>query len=171
MIETERLLLTPHSATQLEILHPILTNATTMGFWPRPFTPQEATGWAERAAAHHAEFGFGRMVARLRRTGEVIGDCGIMRTTVNGQAVVDLGYIIHHPHWGHGYATEAATALRDHAFGTLGLQWLHANMAFDHTASRHVAEKIGMVRVDEFLNERNRGIHTFLYALENPATA
>ncbi len=46
--------------------------------------------------------------------------------------------------WGQGYATEAATAIRDHAFGALGLPRLTALIVPTNAASIRVAEKIGM---------------------------
>ena len=39
-------------------------------------------------------------------------------------------------------------------------------MAHDHSASQRVAERIGMRRVAEYPNPRNRGILTYLYLLE-----
>jgi hypothetical protein len=34
---------------------------------------------------------------------------------------VEVAWRLVHEHWGHGYATEAATAWLDHGFGPLGL--------------------------------------------------
>jgi RimJ/RimL family protein N-acetyltransferase len=77
----------------------------------------------------------------------------------------DLGYILHHRHWGSGHATEAARDAMEDAFTRLGMEELHANMAHDHHASRRVAERIGMRRVGEFINARNRDIPTFIYTI------
>jgi ribosomal-protein-alanine N-acetyltransferase len=38
-------------------------------------------------------------------------------------------------------------------------------MAFDHEASRRVAEKIGMKKEKEFLNSRNRNFLTYVYSI------
>jgi RimJ/RimL family protein N-acetyltransferase len=46
--------------------------------------------------------------------------------------------------WGRGYATEAARAVRDFAFGDLGMQRLIAIIDPSNIASIRVAEKIGM---------------------------
>ena len=46
---------------------------------------------------------------------------------------------------------------------------LCANMAWDHLGSQRVAERIGMRRVLEFHNPRNRGILTYLYSISRPA--
>ena len=47
------------------------------------------------------------------------------------------------PYWGHGYATEAARALIDHAFGVLGHEMLASGVRVSNPASRRVLEKCG----------------------------
>jgi RimJ/RimL family protein N-acetyltransferase len=46
-------------------------------------------------------------------------------------------------HWGHGYATEAARAVIDHAFETLGHAQLVSGARVTNPASRRVLEKCG----------------------------
>lgn len=65
--------------------------------------------------------------------------------------------------WRRGYATEAASAIRNDAFDRAGLHELHANMPFDHLGSQRVAERIGMRKIGAFFHERNRSIRIFLY--------
>ena len=47
------------------------------------------------------------------------------------------------PYWGRGYATEAARALIDHAFGELGYERLAGRARVSNPASRRVLEKCG----------------------------
>ena len=54
-----------------------------------------------------------------------------------------LGYWIGKPYWG-GYATEAAAALLDLAFGPLGLHRVEATHLTRNPASGRVMEKLGM---------------------------
>lgn len=162
-LDTPRLSLRKFTLADADALFAIHSDPTTMCFWPRPRTLEETIEWIERSMRSYEEHGFGRYLVTLKETGELIGDCGILSMTLNGMEVVDIGYILHHPWWGRGLASEAAAAVRDHAFEGLGLPTLHANMAYDHIASQRVAEKIGMTKVGEFMNERNRGIRTMLY--------
>lgn len=166
MIETPRLLFRRTTPADADALFPILSDPTTMRFWPRPMMLEEVHAWIDRTIRSYEGHGFGRYLVTLKDTGELIGDCGIIHSTVDGIEVVDIGYIIHHPWWGRGIASEAAAGVRDHAFDTLGVPVLHANMAHDHIASQRVAEKIGMRRIGEFFNERNRGIRTMLYRMD-----
>ena len=165
LIETPRLRLRPFTRTDLDILHGLLSDPATMRFWPAPFTREQTAQWLERNIARFMADGLGRMALIRRDTGTLIGDCGTVRAEIDGAWENDLGYIVHADHWGQGYATEAATALRDYGFGPLGLTRLCANMAADHLASRRVAEKIGMTLEREFDNPRNRDFRTCLYAL------
>lgn len=165
IIETERLRLRPYTTEDLDALAAIVGDPITMSFWPQPFTRENTSAWIERSLSSYRTHGFGRWPVILREEGRMVGDCGLFRSTVNGHEVNDLGYILHHPWWRRGYAIEAARAVVRHAFDVLGLDAIHANMAHDNERSRLVAERLGMTKVEEFDNERNRGIRTLLYEL------
>jgi RimJ/RimL family protein N-acetyltransferase len=75
------------------------------------------------------------------KDGPIIGACGI--AVLNGRDP-EIGYWIGVPHWGHGYATEAARALIDHAFGELGYERLGGRARVSNPASRRVLEKCGV---------------------------
>lgn len=168
MIETADLTLRPHRADDLDALTQILSDPTTMSFWPRPYTREETAARIDQALKSYAEHGFGRYAVVLRETGQMVGSSGIVRMPVDGTLYNDLGYIIHHSFWRRGFATQAALALRDHAFGALGLSDLEANMPLDHHGSRRVAEHIGMRLVRTFRNAVNRDKETYLYELSKP---
>ncbi len=77
----------------------------------------------------------------LRSTGACIGQVGI-----NGGPLFpekELGWLLYEGFEGAGYATEAATALRDWARETLGLDRLVSYIDPDNIASARVAERIG----------------------------
>src|SRR5262245_66386413 len=69
---------------------------------------------------------------------EPIGACGLVQ--LDGPAP-DLGYWIGAPYWGNGYATEAARALIDYAFTTLGHDAVQAGARVTNPASRRVPEE------------------------------
>ena len=168
VLTTKRLALRCYAPGEDDALYPIMSDPVTMRFWPQPYDRAGVTGWVNRWIQSYAENGYGRWAMLDRETGQRIGDAGLIRTVLMGQEVIDLGYIIHNPYWRQGYAVEAAAAIRDHSFDVLGLPRLVANMAHDHAGSARVAEKIGMAKVAEFDNPRNRNIRTFFYALDNP---
>jgi len=71
--------------------------------------------------------------------GDVIGACGYELR--NG--VPEIGYWLGVPFWGNGYATEAARALIDYAFGECFCAAVHAGARVNNPASRRVLEKCG----------------------------
>jgi RimJ/RimL family protein N-acetyltransferase len=75
-----------------------------------------------------------------RLDGDVIGACGIAR--LDGKEP-EIGYWLGVPFWGNGYATEAARAVIDHAFGDLGYEHLLGGARVSNPASRRVLEKCG----------------------------
>ncbi len=62
---------------------------------------------------------------------------------------VEIGWRLVRDAWGSGIASEAARAIVRHAFDTVRLPRLIADIAADNAASRRVAEKLGMRRVGE----------------------
>lgn len=165
-LATERLIIRPYTEADIPAAQAFLTHAETMVFWPRPLTSDAAADWVRKNIERMRETPYGRCALVLKDEDALIGDVGVIRANVAGVECNDLGYIMHRRYWGRGLATEAALALRDYYFDVVRVDSLCANMAWDHHASRRVAEKLGMRRVLEFHNQRNRNILTYLYRVE-----
>ncbi len=73
--------------------------------------------------------------------GAFVGGCGLERD--DADAPYELGYWLGEPYWGKGYATEAARALVDLAFGAITCQHLVSQCRPMNRGSRHVLEKCG----------------------------
>ena len=108
--------------------------------------------WIARCRVNYHAQGYGRWAVVKKTKEAVIGFCGLaLEPEVNGRPEVELGYRLASSEWGSGYATEAATAVRDYAFGPLGLQRLIALIDPANVASIRVAENIGMCREADVL--------------------
>ena len=70
----------------------------------------------------------------------MIGACGVEPR--DGHCL-ELGYWLGTQYWAQGYATEAARAVIDHAFGDLGFAELQSGARISNPASRRVLEKCG----------------------------
>lgn len=57
---------------------------------------------------------------------------------------VEIGWRFVRDAWGHGYASEAAAAVMEHAFHTVGLDRIVAVLEPENDRSRRVCEKLGM---------------------------
>ena len=82
-----------------------------------------------------------------REDGRVLGRAGFLRwdpgTWQVGGDETELGWLLAREHWGHGYATEAALALRDWAVAERGLTRLISLIRPGNDRSVRVAERIG----------------------------
>lgn len=102
--------------------------------------------------------------AVVPRDGEnLIGYCGFFLQHVDGVEELEIGYRLHPDFWGKGMATEAAQAVRDHAFGELGLHRVISLIHPDNAASRRVAEKTGLTLEKQ---TSFRGFPTLVFKLE-----
>ncbi|HYD42504.1 MAG TPA: GNAT family N-acetyltransferase [Anaeromyxobacter sp.] len=81
----------------------------------------------------------------LRASGRLVGACGI-RIRSPEDRVADMGYALRRDAWGQGLATEAARALVEFGFRTLGMHRIWATCHVDNARSARVLEKAGMRR-------------------------
>lgn len=75
---------------------------------------------------------------------EHIGGISVYLEQDNGEIVGELGWIINEEYQGKGYVTEAARAVMDFSFNTLGLKKLIAHCDARNKASERVMQKLGM---------------------------
>lgn len=164
MLETQRLILRPMRQTDFDALLLIFTDRNVMAaFHHDPFTPQQMQGWLRRNLDHQNEFGYGLFSVLRKDTHELIGDCGLEQMEEMGAA--ELGYDFRSDVWNRGYATEAASAVRDYAFDILHLPQLISLIRVGNLASKRVAEKVGMTLTEEFTRY---GIRYWKYTIKNP---
>jgi RimJ/RimL family protein N-acetyltransferase len=91
----------------------------------------------------------------------VIGYCGFYHhPELPGE--VEIGYRLHPDYWNRGLITEAAHAVRDHAFADLKLPRVISLIHAENIPSRRVAEKNGM-KVEKEITFR--GFPTLVYAI------
>jgi len=152
MLQSKRLLLRTMTIDDVEPLMAVFTDPVVMrSFGGGLFDREQMEQWVQRNLAHQQQHGYGLFTTLLRRDGVIIGDCGLEHMDIDGVPEVEVGYDLRSDCWGRGLATEAATAVRDLAFGDLGLERLISLIRPDNAASCRVAEKIGMVHERDIL--------------------
>lgn len=113
--------------------------STTMNI-PHPYEDGMAETWIAR---HAPEFEAGLMaVWAITSASSLIGAISLRLERDHHRA--ELGYWLGQPYWGQGYATEAAVAVLDYGFTTLGLNRIHATHLTRNPASGRVMQKVGM---------------------------
>ena len=152
IIDTPRLTLRSMAEADLEQLLTIFADPKVMAaFNTAPFNRDQMSRWLRRNLAHQIEHGFGLFSVILKTESILIGDCGLEIMQIDGTPVAELGYDFRSDYWNRGFATEAAAAVRDFAFGTLQLPRLISLIRVGNTASRRVSEKIGL-RLEREIN-------------------
>jgi [ribosomal protein S5]-alanine N-acetyltransferase len=145
ILETARLVLRELVPEDLPALHAVLGDAENMRWYPHALSLEEVEAWIARQISRYPS-GTGLLGLVLRETGALIGDCGpVWQTVEEGQpAELEIGYHVHRDWQGRGLATEAARAVRDYAFATLGVDHVISLIRPENLPSRRVAEKTSL---------------------------
>lgn len=142
---TERLIVTPLRIEDVDRLHSFMERKKVMYAWEHGFTKADVREWINRQIYRYYSDGMGYCGVALRDNPEIlIGQAGLMKTTMNGKEVVEIGYIFHDAYWHNGYATEVASHLAEYAFANLRLPAVYCSIRPENKASIRVAERIGM---------------------------
>jgi ribosomal-protein-alanine N-acetyltransferase len=102
-------------------------------------------------APEHPRLGLWATVERS--SGAFLGRCGLLPWQIDGHHEVELAFLIDKSRWGEGFATEAATAIANHARTALGIQRLICLIMLGNSASIRVAQKVGMAFERELIDE------------------
>lgn len=107
---------------------------------PHPYTLKDAEAWV--AAVGNSDPGHETaFVVTLKQDGAIIGAAGY--AAMDEGSEIEIGYWLGEDYWGHGYATEAAQAVVDHAFSQGSFERIHGRCRVANPASRRVLEKSG----------------------------
>jgi len=111
---------------------------------PSPYPIALARRWvAHRIEWWHHGRGVTFAVTLSHEPDVLLGTVSLRRYARDRRA--ELGYWLAQPVWGRGLATEAARAVVDFGFRSLGLVRIYAQVLADNRASLHVLDKLGMV--------------------------
>ncbi|MGB2896989.1 MAG: GNAT family N-acetyltransferase [Anaerolineales bacterium] len=164
-LETPRLYLRLMQLSDLDDLLKIFGDSKVMAsFDTVPFNREQMENWMQRNIEHQKSHGYGLFSVILKSEGILIGDCGLEHMEVEGDLATELGYDFQSDYWNQGFATEAASAVRDYAFEKLNLPRLISLIRVGNAASKRVSEKIGMQFIDDFTTN---GIHYWQYAIDS----
>jgi [ribosomal protein S5]-alanine N-acetyltransferase len=177
-LETDRLILRPLRMGDLDSLAEWYADPEVM----RYIGPGEAIdrdrsqASLERMIASFEADGFGQLAVERKEDGALLGRCGILvwdpetwaptrASEAEGPVEIEVGYLFGRDHWGQGYATEAASAVRDWALANLQPERLIALIQPGNERSSGVARKLGMAPGDEIEIFGKRAV---VYSLGKP---
>jgi RimJ/RimL family protein N-acetyltransferase len=157
-VSTDRLCLRTPTPRDAEALYDLFANPEVMhGLGKEPVSELEkARAMIEEGIVGWRTDGLGPFVLETAADGQVVGQAGLMifdrrgwtpSTWANAgrHAQPELGWALIRAHWGHGYATEAAAAIRDWAHECRSIDRLVSLISPDNVRSQRVAERLGAI--------------------------
>lgn len=144
-IATERLLLRPLRADDMDALLAYRSRPDVCRYLPfDPMDRQEilnrlAGPWARTELTDEGQ----SLTLGIERAGQLVGDV-VLFWHSRQHAGGEIGYVLDPAHVGHGYATEAASALLRLGFHDLGLHRIIARLDERNDASARVVRRLGM---------------------------
>ena len=109
---------------------------------PHPYDDSDAVAFIARQQDNFASGRSVQFAMTSAADGELLGGIGL--TIDPDHASGELGYYVAQPHWGKGYASEAAAAVLAFAFDVKHLNRVHAHHMTRNPASGRILQKIGM---------------------------
>jgi [ribosomal protein S5]-alanine N-acetyltransferase len=153
-LSTPRLLLRPPRHEDAQALFAMWSDPLAMRYFSFAAMTDmdQATARVERLLNTSTEGTSLVCIIELRETGAVLGNCDLFNANEQCRRA-ETGFCLQRDHWGSGYMFEAASALIEHAFGTLNLRRIEADIDPRNAASAKLLERLGFVR-EGFLRER-----------------
>ena len=155
IIETERLFLREMKESDFDALYEVLADSDIMQHYPYTFDESRVRNWIQRNIERYRIFGFGLWVVCLKKTGEMIGDCGLTLQLIDGQIKPEIGYHIRADKQRNGYAKEASIAVRDWTFSNTPFNVVYSYMKSTNVPSVKTAISYGCKQVDEYQDDEN----------------
>jgi len=156
---TDRLCLRVPTPQDADALYHLFADAEVMqGLGKKPVSAvEEARAMIEGMIGGWQTDGLGAFVLETTATGQqVVGQAGLMIFDTRGwtpstwvkagsRAQPELGWALLRTHWGYGYATEAAAAIREWAHQCRSIDQLVSLISSDNVRSQRVAERLGAI--------------------------
>lgn len=160
ILETERLIVRPFAMSDLEVAHRLLDKDA----FQTEKTQKDREDWLRWTVLNYWALGqsyqppYGDRAIELKATGGLVGAVGLVPalgpfTQLDNPSSIDaqrffpefgLFWAVLSEHRGNGFATEAAKAIIDYAFGPLNLKRIIATTEHENIASQAVMKRLGM---------------------------
>jgi RimJ/RimL family protein N-acetyltransferase len=147
-LHTERLILRGWWESDREPFARLNADPVVMEHFPAPLSRVESDSMVGRILDRWSSGRPSLWAVEVPGVAPFIGFVGLLEPEFDAPFTpcVEIGWRLSAPHWGQGYATEAAQAALAHGFGTLGLDQIVSFTVPANQRSRQVMERLGMHR-------------------------
>ena len=168
-ISTQRLMLRPLTPADIPAIFGIFSNPAVMRYWSSSHWTEMVQAEKKMASVLEGYASGEHFTYAIIRSEDnrLIGTLSLFNIVAQSRRA-DIGYALGEPYWGAGYMHEALTAWVRHAFETLELNRLEADIDPRNEGSAKSLERQGFLR-EGFLRERwivgGQVSDTYLYGL------
>lgn len=155
-IRTARLVMRRWRDTDREPFAAMSADPEVMRYFPVTLDRAASDATIDRIEAQFAEQGFGLWALEVASSAQFIGFTGLnpMPGDVPGAGGLEVGWRLARPAWHQGYATEAARAAADVAFGGARCKEIWSMTAVVNQPSQAVMQRLGMTVFGHFDHPR-----------------
>jgi RimJ/RimL family protein N-acetyltransferase len=147
MIRTDRLLLRRWRDDDRAPFAAMNADAAVVEHLQGPMSSDASDAFVDRIETGWSERGWSLWAVEVPGVAPFIGYVGLWPADfVTGAPMVEVGWRLARPHWGHGYATEAAREALRFGFADIGLEEIVSFTVPQNGKSIRVMERIGLIR-------------------------
>lgn len=169
ILETARLLVRELTIEDMGNLKKTLQDEKAMVAYEHAFDDEEVKQWLQKQLYRYEQDGFGLWALIRKSDGTFIGQCGLTMQNVDGEELLEIGYLLQRAYWHQGYAIEAASAIKDYAFSKLHAPIVYSIIRDTNTASIQVALRNGMHPLRKTMKHYYRmDMPHIIYGVQNP---
>ncbi len=144
ILETSRLILRELTPDDLDFVAEMMAHPEVNRYYEKQFTREDSALWLDRQLARYRRDGHGFWLVVNKKSADPVGQVGLLLQEVEGKRCPEVGWLLHRPWWGLGYATEAAAGVRALAKERWGYEDVISLIRPINDASCRVAERIGL---------------------------
>jgi len=121
-----------------------------------------AKHWVDKQLARYADHRFGLQALIDMKSGDFVGQCGLIKQEVDNKEEIEVGYHIFKKYWGQGFAPEAARLFIEYAFQHNLTSSIISIIHKENTKSQSVAKKNGLTIEKE---TKWTGLDVYIYRI------
>ncbi|MCI8300344.1 MAG: GNAT family N-acetyltransferase [Lachnospiraceae bacterium] len=168
VIETERCILREITLEDLDALYELYQGESITRYMEGLYENRQKEEEYTRAYIEnmYTFFGYGMWVAVEKSSGTIIGRAGLDHLQLQGETIVELGYVIGEQFQNQGYATELCESILKFAKESLECPKLYCLIHKENRISVHLAEKLGFIWQEE-IKIRQKPLQKYMKPLYN----